>query len=177
MSNMPTSQEVAFSDDKSNQNMPRLGTVVALFSSPAGTAQIRFEGEEDPSDRQYPYLASYKPVVNDRVLLLPIAGTYIIVGKVLYNTAPPSASSLTLTSLTVTDSFNHSGGWLGFFGKGSVTNKTSVADPTAIQTTETAPSTYTSTAQNMLTHLKTDVTNLQTKLKSLLDALQSYNLV
>jgi len=70
---------------------------------------------------------------------------------------------------------------LGFFGF-STSSKTSVSDPLAITTTDTAPALYTGgtpvgAGQRMLDDLKTDVTNLRTTLLNLTNALQSYNLV
>jgi hypothetical protein len=65
---------------------------------------------------------------------------------------------------------------LGFFG-GARVEKTAVEDPTAIVTTETAGDNYTATEKAMLGHLKDDVTNLQSKLTAVIDALQALNLV
>ena len=65
---------------------------------------------------------------------------------------------------------------LGLFGTSPVV-KTSVTDPSAIVTTETADATYSTNEVNMLNNLKTDVTNLQSKLTALIDALQSYGLI
>lgn len=78
-------QEIGITDDKKNF---KLGEVVELFSN--DTAKVKFDGEEAPSEKQYSYLASYVPKVNDRVLLAITGGTYIILGKVNYN-VPPSA--------------------------------------------------------------------------------------
>ncbi len=67
-------------------------------------------------------------------------------------------------------------GNVGFFGT-TPTVKTSVTDPSAIVTTETAGTTYTTNEQNMLEHLKTDITNLHSKLAEIINALQSYGLI
>jgi hypothetical protein len=65
---------------------------------------------------------------------------------------------------------------IGMFGT-SPAKKTSVTDPSAVVTTETADATYSTNEVNMLNNLKTDVTNLQSKLTALIDALQSYGLI
>lgn len=52
--------------------------------SPNNSAIIHFDGEEEPSNKNYPYLASYQANVNDRILLIRIGGTYIIIGKIQY---------------------------------------------------------------------------------------------
>lgn len=64
---------------------------------------------------------------------------------------------------------------IAFFGATPVA-KTSVADMGALSTIETAGATYTATEQTMLNNLKADVTALRTKLNTLLDALQGYNI-
>ena len=51
-----------------------------------------------------------------------------------------------------------------------------VALPAAIVTTETSDGTYSSNEQSMLTHLKTDVTNLESKLTTVTQALKDYGL-
>jgi hypothetical protein len=63
----------------------RLATVAALFET--GTAKITFFGEDTPSEKEYSYLSSYKPTLNDTVLLVPFSDTYIIVGKLLFKIA------------------------------------------------------------------------------------------
>lgn len=75
--------------DKSNF---KLGTVIDLFDNQ--TAQVQFDGEDTPSEKQYAYLESYPPTVFDRVLLAVIGGTYIIMGKVNYNISPPTKEEL-----------------------------------------------------------------------------------
>lgn len=57
----------------------RLGTVVDA----SGRPQIRFDGEDEASERRYPFLESYTPVVGDRVLLLKCGNTWVVIGKVV----------------------------------------------------------------------------------------------
>ena len=58
----------------------KLGIVTATNSS--GT-RIRFDGEESATQKRYMRLSSYTPVVGDRVMLVEISGTYVIIGKVI----------------------------------------------------------------------------------------------
>lgn len=64
----------------------KLGTVAALFAN--NTAQVLFDGETTASEKQYAYLSTYVPEVDDRVLLVNVGGTYIIMGDISYNIAP-----------------------------------------------------------------------------------------
>lgn len=99
--NMPDEKEVLeiINEDNEMDHGPifRLATVTALFPI-VNTAKIKFDGEDTASGKQYSYLASYKPKINDRVIVLSFAGTYIILGKVLYNTA---ASTLNLSTYSM----------------------------------------------------------------------------
>ena len=45
--------------------------------------QILFDGEVSVSIKKYPHLSSYNPVSNDRVLLINISGTHLVVGAIL----------------------------------------------------------------------------------------------
>jgi hypothetical protein len=60
----------------------KLATVADLFES--GTAKIKFFGESTTSEKEYSYLSTYRPAINDTVLVIPFADTYIIAGKILY---------------------------------------------------------------------------------------------
>lgn len=57
----------------------KLGTVTSI----SGGISVQFDGETTPSTKLYKRLASYSPTVNDRVLLVNVGGTYIIVGKIV----------------------------------------------------------------------------------------------
>lgn len=59
----------------------RLGKIDPLYSS--GRPKIVFDGESIASAKQYPYLAPYTPAAGDRVLLAKVAGSYVIIGKVI----------------------------------------------------------------------------------------------
>ncbi len=65
-----------------NKNIAfRLGKIDPEYSS--GRPKIVFDGESTASTKQYPYLSSYEPTAGDRVLLAKIAGSYVILGKVI----------------------------------------------------------------------------------------------
>ncbi|MCI8627372.1 MAG: tail fiber domain-containing protein [Lachnospiraceae bacterium] len=74
----------------------KLAEVVELFEDK--TAQIQFLGEEVPSEKEYPYLASYAPVVGDKVFLAPLAESYVIIGKMLYMEPPGSGEGGYITT-------------------------------------------------------------------------------
>ena len=57
--------------------------------------------------------------------------------------------------------------------RGAVEMADAVADPASLTTTETADSTYDSTEEDMLNHLKADVTEIRTQLAALLSSLRS----
>jgi hypothetical protein len=83
-----TAEEFVLEIDNKEENKNfKLATVVGLFDN--DTAKIQFDGEDTPSEKQYAYLDSYVPEVDDRVLLGILGGTYVILGKVNYN-VPPS---------------------------------------------------------------------------------------
>ena len=117
MSDIPTTVEFLSTVEGGKQESPfRLGVVAALF--PNSTAKIKFDGEETASEKQYAYLASYMPALNDRVLLAKTAGTYVILGKINYtesptDPAPEPTSYFTLDGDTLKANYNVSmQGWL-----------------------------------------------------------------
>ena len=56
-----------------------LATVKSLTAD--GRAYVQFYGDSEASGKLYPYVAGYKPAVNDDVLMLKQGSTYIIIGK------------------------------------------------------------------------------------------------
>lgn len=79
-------------DSGESQSNFKLATVTALFANK--TAKLQFDGEDVASEKQYAYLESYTPKINDRVLLGVLGGTYVILGKVNYNVAPPAEADV-----------------------------------------------------------------------------------
>lgn len=64
----------------------KLAEVIDFFEN--GSAQVQFHGETEPSVKEYPYLASYIPMVGDTVLMLGVGGSYVIVGSIKYQVTP-----------------------------------------------------------------------------------------
>lgn len=58
-----------------------MATIDPAYSS--GRPKVTFDGESSVSVKQYPYLSSYTPVANHRVLLARVKGSYVIIGQVL----------------------------------------------------------------------------------------------
>ena len=56
---------------------------LATVTSTSGGVSVQFDGETAPSAKKYKHLSSYTPAVGDRVLMAEIAGTYVILGKVV----------------------------------------------------------------------------------------------
>jgi hypothetical protein len=75
----------------------KLATVTALFET--GTAKIKFFGEEAASEKEYSYLASYNPAIDDIVLVVPFADTYIIAGKLLFKAVLPDGETVTMSDV------------------------------------------------------------------------------
>lgn len=59
----------------------RLGTIPAGYVS--GRPPIRFDGESAATARTWPYLASYTPAANDRVLVAVVGRAGVVLGKVV----------------------------------------------------------------------------------------------
>lgn len=59
-----------------------LRTAIVYNSNGQGT-QVVFSGETTPTTKRYMRLGNYVPVVNDRVLMAWMNGTYVILGKVV----------------------------------------------------------------------------------------------
>jgi hypothetical protein len=58
-----------------------LGTISSTHTS--GRPKVLFDGDTVVSAKQYPYLSSYTPSANDRVLLVNVGGSHVIVGKIV----------------------------------------------------------------------------------------------
>lgn len=56
----------------------KIGTIASADGKPT----ITFAGEDQPSGKQYSFLNSYHPTVGDRVLLVGIKNTYVVLGKI-----------------------------------------------------------------------------------------------
>ena len=57
---------------------------LATVTSTSGGVSVQFDGETTPSTKKYKRLASYSsPTVNDRVMMVKIGGSYVILGKIV----------------------------------------------------------------------------------------------
>ena len=59
----------------------KIGTIPSDYVS--GRPTIQFDGESTASTRTYPYLDSYTPTANDRVMLAVVGHGAIILGKII----------------------------------------------------------------------------------------------
>ena len=58
--------------------------MLAAVTSLTGGFAVQFDGETSASTKLYKRLSSYSsPAVNDRVLLVKVGGTYVILGKII----------------------------------------------------------------------------------------------
>jgi hypothetical protein len=55
------------------------------FSFPGTLPKVTFEGESTLSGKFYTVMDPYRPKPNDRVMMLPIGSTYVIIGKLTYS--------------------------------------------------------------------------------------------
>ncbi|SDL20857.1 hypothetical protein [Natronincola ferrireducens] len=53
-----------------------------VFNINAQGIRVTFAGETTPTLKRYKRLSSYSPTVGDRVLMVEVSGTYIILGKI-----------------------------------------------------------------------------------------------
>lgn len=58
-----------------------LGTVVTYIANQG--INLMIDGETVRTTKRYRHLSSYTPSNGDRVLILEIAGTYIVLGKIV----------------------------------------------------------------------------------------------
>lgn len=62
-------------------NWVKQGWIDSGYTS--GKPKVRFVGEDEIGEKTYPYLSSYVPAASDRVLMVRLGKTFIIVGKIL----------------------------------------------------------------------------------------------
>jgi hypothetical protein len=58
-----------------------LGKIDPAYTS--GRPKVIFDGDTVPSTKTYPYLSSYTPQANDRVLIANVGGSHVIIGKIV----------------------------------------------------------------------------------------------
>ena len=75
----------------SAERPPKLGSIDAAYTT--GLPKILFDGETTVSAKGYAWLDPYVPVPGDRVSLIPVGQSYLILGKI--NTSVPAAPAPT----------------------------------------------------------------------------------
>lgn len=78
--------------------MNKMATVVGFFEE-TKTAKIQFDGEEQPAEKEYPYLSSYSPKLNDKVFCLAFGESFIILGEVTFQKKPFDLNSAIVENL------------------------------------------------------------------------------
>ena len=59
----------------------KIGSIASSYTS--GRPAVKFDGESTASTRTYPYLSSYTPQANDRVLVAIVGHSGVVVGKII----------------------------------------------------------------------------------------------
>ena len=70
-----------FVQEQSDVKTPSFATVAAIDG--AGRVTLTFPVSGETSTKYYPRLASYSPTVGDRVYIVPVSGTYLVIGEVV----------------------------------------------------------------------------------------------
>ena len=78
--------------------MNKMATVVGFFED-SKAAKIQFDGEEKPAEKEYPYLSSYSPKLDDKVFCMEFGDSYIIMGEVNFQTVPFSLDNAFMENL------------------------------------------------------------------------------
>lgn len=86
----------------------RLATVDPAYVS--GWPKVKFDGESTLSGKTYPHVDSYAPAKNDRVVLVPVGTSYLIVGAV--SATSGGAAGLPAGSIVEFGGSTAPGGWL-----------------------------------------------------------------
>lgn len=67
--------------DTKSQAVFKLGTIDPTYIE--GKPRVIFDGEIESSTKGYCFLSGYKPAAGERILLISLGGTYIILGAIL----------------------------------------------------------------------------------------------
>lgn len=68
-------------DPQKSKNPTALIKIAKVIAINGNSATVQFDGESTPSNKYFKSLKSYTPQVGDRVLMLSISGSYIILGN------------------------------------------------------------------------------------------------
>ena len=81
-----------------------LGKISAVDD--ANGLQLIIDGEYEPTTKKYTYMASYVPEADDRVLIEEIGGSYVIIGKIINDTASSGIARTAQTAVNATNATN-----------------------------------------------------------------------
>lgn len=70
--------------------------------------QLIIDGEDEPTTKKYTYMASYVPEADDRVLIEEIGGSYVIIGKIISDTASSGIARTAQNAVNATNAVNAS---------------------------------------------------------------------
>lgn len=73
-----------------------LGTI-ASYNADQGVTLI-IDGEESPTEKEYKFISSYQPQVDDRVLIEEVGESYVVLGALTATSITPPGSTYTLQS-------------------------------------------------------------------------------
>lgn len=129
-----------------------------------GSLKLILDGEDTPTTKTYTFLNDYSPLADDRVLILSVNGTYVVMGKIT-NISAQSGHKI-VTSLRIRGS-------VGFFDTSPQT-KTTVQAPLNLTMPTTSPASYSSSWGGQV---RTDMNNLRTTVNNMRTALNNYGLI
>ena len=81
-----------------------LGTISAVDDTDC--LQLIIDGEDEPTTKKYTYMASYVPEANDRVLIEEIGGSYVIMGKIISDTASSGIARMAQSAVNAENATN-----------------------------------------------------------------------
>lgn len=141
--------------------MNKMATVVGFFEE-TKTAKIQFDGEEKPAEKEYPYLSSYSPKLDDKVFCLEFGESFIILGEVTFQKKPFDLNE------TLTNSIDPKIKALSEKHDADKTELTTKieANTKSIETNKTAIATNKSSANNSINKLWNSVNSNTTNVKT-----------
>lgn len=77
----PTDFLEIVSPDRGDPIVFKIGSIPATYTT--GRPTVKFDGETAASVRLYPYLGSYAPAANDRVLVAIVGHSGVVIGKLV----------------------------------------------------------------------------------------------
>jgi len=77
---------VAEDRESAGTRAPKLGNIASDYVGSSGLPRVRFDGDTVTSPNGFQFIKSYRPQANDRVLMIPVGTSYVIVGPTNSNT-------------------------------------------------------------------------------------------